>query len=105
VADNGIGIAPEDQARVFDRFFRGDNTLILATPGTGLGLSIAKQLVEMHRGTISVTSDGVEGHGSTFSVTLPVAPAAPAVVEAAPTAPPKKKGARRRTPARDASPK
>ena len=71
VTDNGIGISEPDQARVFERFFRGESPLVLATPGTGLGLSIARQLVEMHGGTITVQSDGVEGRGSTFSFTLP----------------------------------
>ena len=72
VTDNGVGISESDQARVFERFFRGENPLVLATPGTGLGLSIARQLVEMHGGSIRVQSDGVEGHGSVFSFTLPV---------------------------------
>ncbi|MFN8380493.1 MAG: GAF domain-containing protein [Anaerolineales bacterium] len=72
VQDNGVGIAPEDQERVFDRFFRGENPLVLATPGTGLGLPIVRQLVEMHNGRIWMTSTGVPGDGSTFSFTLPV---------------------------------
>lgn len=72
VTDNGIGIAPADQERVFDRFFRGENPLVLATPGTGLGLAIVKQLVEMHHGRIWLKSSGVEGEGSTFSFTLPI---------------------------------
>ena len=72
VTDNGIGISELDQARVFERFFRGENPLVLATPGTGLGLSIARQLIEMHGGTITVQSEGVEGHGTVFSFTLPV---------------------------------
>jgi signal transduction histidine kinase len=72
VTDNGIGIAGSEQDRVFERFFRGENPLILATPGTGLGLSIARQLVEMHGGRISVESEGVEGQGSTFTFTLPL---------------------------------
>jgi PAS domain S-box-containing protein len=71
VVDNGVGIPKGDQPRIFERFFRGEDPLVLATPGTGLGLSIAKQLVEMHHGTISVTSDGVPGKGSTFTFTLP----------------------------------
>jgi len=72
VQDSGIGVAPENQERVFDRFFRGEDPLVLATPGTGLGLPIVKQLVEMHRGKIWMTSAGIPGQGSTFSFTLPV---------------------------------
>lgn len=72
VVDDGMGISVEEQARVFERFYRGENPLVLATPGTGLGLSIVKQLVEMHKGRIWVKSDGAAGHGSTFSFTLPI---------------------------------
>ncbi len=72
VQDNGVGIAPEDQARIFERFFRGEHPLVLATPGTGLGLPIVRQLVEMHKGRIWMTSTGVPGEGSTFSFTLPI---------------------------------
>jgi signal transduction histidine kinase len=72
VQDNGVGIAPEDQGRVFERFFRGEHPLVLATPGTGLGLPIVRQLVEMHRGRIWMNSTGIPGEGSTFSFTLPI---------------------------------
>ena len=51
VKDNGIGIDSVDADRIFERFFRGEDPLVLATPGTGLGLSIVKQLVKMHKGT------------------------------------------------------
>jgi signal transduction histidine kinase len=71
VRDTGVGIAEEDQVRVFDRFYRGEHPLVLATPGTGLGLPIVRQLVEMHRGRIWMTSKGIPGEGSTFSFTLP----------------------------------
>ena len=71
VSDSGVGIAPEDQERIFERFFRGENPLVLETPGTGLGLPIVKQLVEMHHGRIWMTSKGVPGEGSIFSFTLP----------------------------------
>ncbi|MCL4825640.1 MAG: HAMP domain-containing histidine kinase, partial [Anaerolineales bacterium] len=71
VSDTGVGIAPEDQERVFERFYRGEHPLVLATPGTGLGLPIVKQLVEMHRGRIWMTSKGIPGEGSTFSFTIP----------------------------------
>lgn len=74
VKDTGIGIPPEQQARVFERFYRGEDPLVLATPGTGLGLSIVVQLVEMHNGKIWMESEGVPGRGSTFSFTVPVEP-------------------------------
>ena len=71
VDDNGVGIALEDQERIFERFYRGEHPLVLATPGTGLGLSIVKQIVEMHKGKMWMKSSGVPGEGSTFSFTLP----------------------------------
>jgi len=71
VQDTGVGVPLEDQERIFDRFFRGEDPLVLATPGTGLGLAIVKQLVEMHNGRIWLESEGT-GKGSTFSLTLPV---------------------------------
>ena len=71
VTDHGVGIAPEDRARVFEQFVRvGDR---MRTPGLGLGLYITKQLVEAHGGTISVES--TLGEGSTFTVALPHAAA------------------------------
>lgn len=72
VQDNGVGIAVDDQAQVFERFYRGEDPLVLATPGTGLGLPIVRQLVEMHKGRIWVESSGKTGEGSTFSFTLPL---------------------------------
>jgi len=72
VQDNGVGIPLNDQDRVFERFYRGEQPMILSTPGTGLGLSIVKQLVEMHKGRIWMKSSGVPGDGTTFSFTLPV---------------------------------
>ena len=71
VEDSGVGISKEDQIRIFDRFYRGEDPLVLATPGTGLGLAIVRQLVEMHEGRIWLESTG-EGKGSIFSFTLPV---------------------------------
>jgi len=73
VTDTGIGIPPEEQPRVFERFYRGENPLVMASAGTGLGLSIVKTLVEMHNGRIWLQSSGVPGEGSTFSFTLPIA--------------------------------
>ncbi|NJN79725.1 MAG: GAF domain-containing protein [Anaerolineales bacterium] len=72
VEDNGIGIKLDDQARLFERFYRGEHPLVLATPGTGLGLPIVRQLVEMHKGKLWMKSTGVPGQGSTFSFTLPI---------------------------------
>jgi PAS domain S-box-containing protein len=72
VRDNGIGIDEEAKKRIFERFFRGEDPLVLATAGTGLGLAIAKTLIEMHHGRIWFESSGLSGEGSVFSFTLPV---------------------------------
>ena len=70
VSDNGPGIPKEDQAHIFDRFYRVDKARSRETGGTGLGLSIVHQMVLMHGGTVSVDSE--EGNGSTFTVELPI---------------------------------
>ncbi len=70
VTDTGTGIAPEDLPYVFERFWRGEKSRSRAAGGTGLGLAIAKQLVEMHGGTIHVESTA--GQGSRFWFTLAV---------------------------------
>jgi signal transduction histidine kinase len=72
VKDTGIGISPEEEKRIFERFYRGEDPLVLATAGNGLGLSITKQLIEMHHGRIWMESNGVPGDGSTFYFTLPI---------------------------------
>jgi two-component system sensor histidine kinase VicK len=72
VQDTGIGVSLEEQERVFERFYRGEDALILATAGTGLGLAVAKTLVEMHHGRIWLSSSGLRGNGSTFSFALPL---------------------------------
>lgn len=76
VRDTGVGIAPGDVARVFDRFWRADvaRSRTGERPGFGLGLAIAKWIAEAHGGSIAVTSR--PGRGSTFTVTLPRPPAA-----------------------------
>ncbi|MDH4138552.1 MAG: ATP-binding protein, partial [Anaerolineae bacterium] len=71
VADTGIGITPQDQERLFTRFFRADHPEVRRVTGTGLGLSITKSIVELHGGRIWVKSQ--LGEGSTFSFTLPLA--------------------------------
>jgi signal transduction histidine kinase len=71
VADTGIGIPPEEQERIFDRFYQVDGSERRAYRGTGLGLSICKHIVERHNGRIWAESDGVAGHGSRFHVELP----------------------------------
>jgi PAS domain S-box-containing protein len=69
IADTGIGIPKEDQGRVFERFVRGEDPMVMRTAGTGLGLAIVQHLVTMHRGKVWFESE--EGIGTTFSVWLP----------------------------------
>lgn len=69
VSDTGLGIAPEDLPRVYDRFYRVDKARSSVAGGAGLGLAITKALVEAHEGTIEVTSE--LGKGSTFVVRIP----------------------------------
>ena len=69
VADNGIGIPPEAQERVFERFYRVDRGRARKNGGTGLGLAIVKHICQLYGGF--VTLDSAPGRGSTFTVTLP----------------------------------
>jgi signal transduction histidine kinase len=73
VADTGIGIAPAEQARVFDRFYRADRARSRATGGTGLGLAIARALVQAHRGEIGLESQPGRGTTVWFTVSLTAA--------------------------------
>lgn len=73
VTDTGVGIALEEQERVFDRFYRADRARARATGGTGLGLAIARELVQAHGGEIGMTS--APGRGTTVWFTLPRASA------------------------------
>jgi len=69
VADTGIGIPLEDQDRIFERFYRGEDPVVIATAGTGLGLSIVRHLIEMHNGRVWFESE--LDKGTTFSVFFP----------------------------------
>ncbi|MGE5672660.1 MAG: sensor histidine kinase [Mycobacterium leprae] len=69
VTDTGSGISPEDLPHVFDRFYRSDRSRTRATGGSGLGLAIVRSLVELHGGSVTVTSQ--LGQGSCFTVWLP----------------------------------
>jgi len=75
VADTGIGIKAEDLGKLFKEFSQLDPSLARQYEGTGLGLALTKRLVELHGGTVAGASLGV-GQGSTFTITLPLRPAA-----------------------------
>jgi len=74
VSDSGMGIAEDEQAKLFSRFYRTEAAKSDAIPGTGLGLSIVKSIVAAHGGT--VTFESAVGVGTTFVVALPCAPVA-----------------------------
>ncbi len=71
VIDNGLGMSPEDQAQLFNKFFRSADEKVREAPGTGLGLSITKNLIELQGGEISFTSKFRKG--TTFTFTIPTA--------------------------------
>ncbi|MBF5042348.1 HAMP domain-containing histidine kinase [Aggregicoccus sp. 17bor-14] len=73
VEDHGIGLTPEDRAQLFTPFFRSDRSRTRGTGGVGLGLTLTKRIVEAHGGRVEVQSEA--GHGSTFTLKLPVPPA------------------------------
>ncbi|EOP25265.1 MULTISPECIES: sensor histidine kinase [Bacillus] len=70
--DEGMGISPNDQLRVFERFFRTDRSRSSQSGGSGLGLAIAKSLIEMHKGEIGVRNRADGKQGSEFWFTLPI---------------------------------
>ncbi|HUR31224.1 MAG TPA: hybrid sensor histidine kinase/response regulator transcription factor [Saprospiraceae bacterium] len=69
VTDTGTGISKSQLPHVFERFYQGSQTALSGEPGTGIGLALAKELVELHKGKITVRS--LEGKGTTFTVSLP----------------------------------
>ena len=71
ISDTGIGIPPEEQTRIFDRFYRVETPISVEAGGPGVGLTIAKELVERHGGRIWVESE--PGVGSTFTFIIPQA--------------------------------
>ena len=79
VRDTGIGLAPEDQARVFRDFEQADGSSTRKFGGTGFGLAISKRIVERMDGRIAVESEA--GGGATFSFTVPLPPAADSAPE------------------------
>lgn len=72
ISDTGIGIALEDQKRIFERFFKADRSHSRKYDGSGMGLAIVKQIVSLHQGDIRVESE--PGQGTTFTITLPIQP-------------------------------
>jgi signal transduction histidine kinase/ActR/RegA family two-component response regulator len=82
VVDNGMGIAPEVMPEIFKMFTQANTSIERAQAGLGVGLALSKHLVEMHGGSIEAQSEGV-GHGSRFTVHLPLAQAAAAEERAA----------------------
>jgi two-component system sensor histidine kinase SenX3 len=74
VTDSGSGISPENQQRIFERFYRADPSRSRDTGGTGLGLSIVKHVAKVHRGEVKLFSQ--VGVGSTFTLRIPLATAA-----------------------------
>ncbi|MBD2757773.1 hybrid sensor histidine kinase/response regulator [Spirosoma validum] len=71
IADNGVGLEPDQLQTVFDLFVQGDNSLARSQGGLGVGLTLAKRLIELHGGRIEAQSPGL-GKGSTFIVCLPL---------------------------------
>jgi two-component system sensor histidine kinase SenX3 len=87
VTDSGIGIPRKDRHRVFERFYRVDQSRASHTGGTGLGLAIVKHVASNHGGSVSVWSE--EGLGSTFTLRIPLSPGVPAAQARTTGSPPK----------------
>jgi signal transduction histidine kinase len=70
VTDRGIGVAKADQKKIFEKFYRAENSLLHETKGSGLGLALVQHIMEAHGGTVEVES--TSGKGSTFTLVLPL---------------------------------
>jgi signal transduction histidine kinase len=70
VRDNGIGIARSELKKIFEKFYRAEDSLVHATKGSGLGLSLVKHIMEAHGGSVEVESS--PGAGSTFTLAFPI---------------------------------
>jgi CheY-like chemotaxis protein len=86
VSDDGVGIAPERIGTIFELFAQAENAIGRSQGGMGIGLALVRNLIELHGGTVSATSEGV-GKGSEFVVRIPLAKAAEHTTEKARTAP------------------
>jgi signal transduction histidine kinase len=69
VADKGIGVAKADQKKIFEKFYRAENTLVHETKGSGLGLALVQHIMEAHGGSVELES--TPGKGSTFTLVIP----------------------------------
>jgi signal transduction histidine kinase len=74
VTDHGVGIPKAEQKKIFEKFYRVENTLIHTTKGSGLGLALVQHITEAHGGSIEVESEA--GEGSTFRLLIPLSPPA-----------------------------
>jgi signal transduction histidine kinase/ActR/RegA family two-component response regulator len=96
VEDDGVGIAPERIGTIFELFAQAENAIGRAQGGMGIGLALVRNLVELHGGNVSASSDGL-GKGSVFTVRLPMAAEGHPEVEERRSTPPQSDGARQRS--------
>jgi CheY-like chemotaxis protein len=87
VSDTGMGVTPEQIARIFEPFIQGERKLHDSVGGLGIGLALVKSLSELHKGSVTVASAGL-GKGSTFTVCLPMATAPESIPERTVSVPP-----------------
>jgi signal transduction histidine kinase len=78
VEDRGIGVAPSEQAKIFEKFYRAEDSLVHETKGSGLGLALVAEIMRAHQGHVTVVS--TPGKGSTFMLVLPLAEEADAAL-------------------------